>query len=112
MEPAQQRAVQTTVFTHRSISASLLDAQGSVKVVYSSSRLVTLCLSEIQFPASDEFQWGEVVERLVRPHAVVGCLPMTQLPVENGQLIGLRLDLVELFVVSAMGTLDVAVQLG
>jgi len=37
---------------------------------------------------------------------------MTQLPVENGQLVGLRLDLVELFVVSAMGTLDVAVQLG
>jgi hypothetical protein len=30
--------------------------------VYSSSRLVTLCLSPLEFPTGDEFQWGEVSE--------------------------------------------------
>jgi len=47
-----------------------------VKTLYSSSRLVTLCLSPISFPTGDEFQWGEVGERLVGAHAVVGVFPM------------------------------------
>ena len=44
--------------------------------MYSSSRLVTLCLSPLEFPAGDEFQWREVGERLVRADAVVGVFPM------------------------------------
>jgi predicted permease len=77
--------------------------------VYSSSRLVTLCLSPIVFPTSDEFQWGEVGEGLVRAHAVVGMFPMAQLVVEPWRLIGVRVHLIELFVVSAMGALDMSI---
>jgi hypothetical protein len=43
--------------------------------LYSSSRLVTLCLSPMEFPTGDEFQWGEVGEGLVRAHTVVGMFP-------------------------------------
>jgi len=63
---------------------------------------VTLCLSPIVFPTGDEFQWGEVGEGLVRAHAVVGMFPMAQLVVEPWWLIGVRVHLIELFVVSAM----------
>src|SRR5207245_9127826 len=52
------------------------------KEVYSSSRLVTLCLSPMKFPTGDEFQRSEVGERLVRAHAVVGVFPMAQLVIE------------------------------
>src|SRR5258705_2467750 len=41
------------------------------KRMYSSSRLVTLCLSPLEFPAGDEFQWREVGCRLVPADAVV-----------------------------------------
>ncbi len=46
------------------------------KVLYSSSRLVTPCLSPIVFPAGDELQWGEVGEGLVGAHAVVSVFPV------------------------------------
>src|SRR5579859_6273556 len=55
---------------------SLLAGETKCKELYSSSRLVTLCLSSVVFPAGDEFQWGEVGERLVRADAVVGVFPM------------------------------------
>ena len=48
---------------------------GTVKVVYSSSRLVTLCLSLVAFPAGDEFQRSEIGQRLVWANAVIDFLP-------------------------------------
>src|SRR6266849_1781089 len=80
--------------------------------VYSSSRLVTLCLSRIRLPSSDKFKWGEVGQGLVWTHTVVGFLPVPQLPVEHRQLIRLGLHLVKLFVVGAMRAFHVGVQLG
>jgi len=56
--------------------------------VYSSSRLVTLCLSGIRLPSSDEFKGGEIGQRLVWSHAVVGVFPAQQLAVERRHLIG------------------------
>src|SRR5438132_13603324 len=79
--------------------------------MYSSSRLVTLCLSPMEFPTGDEFQWGEVGERLVRAHAVVGVFPMAQLMIEPQWLVGVGMHLVELFVVRAMRALDMGVEL-
>ena len=81
----------------------------NVKLLYSSSRLVTLCLSRIVFPTSDEFQWGEISEGLVRAHAVVGMFPMAQLVVKPRWLIGVRLHLVELFMVGTVGALDMGI---
>jgi hypothetical protein len=37
--------------------------------MYSSSRLVTLCLSGLKFPTSDELEWSEVGQGLVRTQA-------------------------------------------
>src|SRR5882762_11148923 len=88
------------------------ESQTEVKGVYSSSRLVTLRLSEVVFPTGDRFQWSEVGKRLVWSDVVVNFLPVSQLTVQSGHLIGLRMHLVELFVVSAVGTFHVAVQLG
>src|SRR6266851_6316886 len=82
------------------------------KGLYSSSRLVTLCLSRIRLPSSDKFKWGEVGQGLVWTHTVVGFLPVPQLPVEHRQLIRLGLHLVKLFVVGAMRAFHVGVQLG
>src|SRR5258708_36382002 len=78
--------------------------------VYSSSRLVTLCLSPISFPTGDEFQWGEVGERLVRAHAVVGVFPMAQLMIELQWLIRVRVHLIELFMVGAVRALDMGIE--
>ena len=83
----------------------------AVKCVYSSSRLVTLCLRPIVFPTSDEFQWSEVSEGLVRAHAVVGVLPIAELMIEALWLVGVCVHLVELFVMGAVGSLDMGVQL-
>jgi len=81
------------------------------KPLYSSSRLVTLCLSSFVFPAGDEFQWGEVGEGLVWADGVVDLLPVAELAIEDGQLVRVGLYLVELFVVGAMGTLHMAIEL-
>ena len=78
--------------------------------MYSSSRLVTLCLSPMEFPSGDEFQRSEVGEGLVRAHAVVGMFPMAQLMIEPWWLIGVGVHLVKLFVVSAMGAFDMGIQ--
>lgn len=40
--------------------------------MYSSGRLVTLCLSEFKFPTSDEFERSEVSQGFVRAHAIGG----------------------------------------
>ena len=82
-----------------------------VKFLYSSSRLVTLCLSPKEFPTGDEFEWGEVGERLVGAHAVVGVFPAAELVIEPQGLIGVGVHLVELFVMRAMGALDMGVEL-
>src|SRR5258708_40055115 len=79
-------------------------------MLYSSSRLVTLCLSLISFPTGDEFQWGEVGERLVRAHAVVGVFPMAQLMIELQWLIRVRVHLIELFMVGAVRALDMGIE--
>src|SRR6266700_769826 len=84
---------------------------GRGNFVYSSSRLVTLCLSWVVFPTGDEFQWGEVGERLMRAHAVVGVLPTEQLTIQPWRLIGVGVYLIELFVVGAVRALHVRVQL-
>ena len=94
------------------LAVIILPLSFNVLNLYSSSRLVTLCLSPTEFPTGDEFQWGEVGERLVGSHAVVGMFPMAQLVIEPWWLIGVRVHLVKLFVVSAMGALDVSVQFG
>src|SRR5258708_29860387 len=78
--------------------------------LYSSSRLVTLCLSPISFPTGDEFQWGEVGERLVRAHAVVGVFPMAQLMIELQWLIRVRVHLIELFMVGSVRALDMGIE--
>ena len=70
---------------------------------------MTLCLSPIVFPTGDEFQWGEIGEGLVRAHAVVGVFPIAQRVVEPWWLIGVRVHLIELFVVSARGALDMSI---
>src|SRR5712671_7365879 len=85
------------------------DAHG--KSVYSSSRLVTLCLSRVRLPASEKFERGEVGEGLMGPYTVVGFLPASQLLVERGQLIGVGLHFVEFLIVRAVGALHVGVQL-
>src|ERR1700736_997405 len=54
------------------------------KGLYSSSRLVTLCLSGLEFPTSDKFEWSEVSQGLVRTHAIVSFFPVPQLRVERG----------------------------
>lgn len=41
--------------------------------------------------------------------AVVGTLPVPELPVEHGQVIRLGLNLVELFVVGTVGAFDISV---
>ena len=82
------------------------------KSVYSSSRLVTLCLSPMEFPTGDEFQWGEVGERLVGSHAVIDVFPMAQLIIEPWWLIRVRVHLIELFMVGAVRALDMGVQFG
>src|SRR6267143_6085474 len=84
------------------VQISLRGAARSVNRVYSSSRLVTLCLSEVAFPLSDELEWSEVGQRLMRAHAVVGFLPAEQLAVQHGGLIGFGMDLVELLVVGTI----------
>src|SRR5882762_1259308 len=81
------------------------------KMVYSSSRLVTLCLSRVRLPASEKFERGEIGEGLMGPYAVVGFLPASQLLVERGQLIGVGLHFVEFLVVRAVGALHMGVQL-
>src|SRR5258708_4422450 len=82
----------------------------AVNLLYSSSRLVTLCLSPISFPTGDEFQWGEVGERLVGAHAVVGVFPMAQLMIELQWLIRVRVHLIELFMVGAVRALDMGIE--
>jgi hypothetical protein len=67
----------------------------NVKLLYSSSRLVTLCLSPIVFPTGDEFQWSEISERLVRAHAIVGVFPAAQLLIEPGWVGGSILKEIE-----------------
>src|SRR6266403_5198696 len=62
-------------------SEILTDVPEIRESVYSSSRLVTLCLSEVVFPTGDKFQWGDVGEGLVWSDAVVGFLPAAQLTV-------------------------------
>src|SRR5712672_2143380 len=78
--------------------------------LYSSSRLVTLCLSRIRLQSSEKFERGEVGEGLMGPYAVVGFFPTSQLLVERGQLIGVGLHLVEFLIVRAVGALHVGVQ--
>src|SRR6266478_2312584 len=82
-----------------------------VKKVYSSSRLVTLCLSEVAFPLGDELEWSEIGQRLMWAHAVVGFLPAEQLAVQHGGLIGFGLDLVELLVVGTIRSFHVGIEL-
>jgi hypothetical protein len=60
--------------------------------MYSSSRLVTLCLSVVVFPPAYEFEWGEVGEGLVWTDAVVGSLPEEFL-IKDGQLVRVGSDL-------------------
>src|SRR6266403_4258790 len=79
--------------------------------MYSSSRLVTLCLSRVRLPASEKFERGEIGEGLMGPYTVVGFLPASQLLVERGQLIGVGLHFVEFLIVGAVGALHVGVQL-
>ncbi len=62
------------------------DLWRGVKEVYSSSRLVTLCLLSLVVPLSDELVGGEVTQGLVRPHGVVGVLPGQEFPVQGGHL--------------------------
>ncbi len=87
----------------------LAQRKHAVEGLYSSSRLVTLCLSPLEFPTVDEFQWGEVGERLVGSHAVIGVFPMAQLMIEPQGLIRVRVHLIELFMVGAVRALDVGV---
>src|SRR5256885_1995289 len=89
---------------------SIAKRQRVLECVYSSSRLVTLCLSRIRFPSSEKFEGSEVGEGLMGPYAVVGFLPAAQLLVKRGQLIGGGLHFVEFLVVSAVGALHVGVQ--
>ena len=72
---------------------------------------MTLCLSEVAFPLGDELEWGEVGQRLMRAHTVVGFLPTQQLAVQRGHLVGLRLDFAEFLVVGAVGPFHVGVEL-
>ena len=46
----------------------------------------------------------------MRAHAVVGVFLAAQLAIERGRLIGVRVHLVELFVMRAVGALDMGVQ--
>src|SRR5712692_6710566 len=80
--------------------------------MYSSSRLVTLCLSPMEFPTGDEFQWGEVGERLEGSHAVIDVFPMAQLIIEPWWLIEVRVHLIELWMVGAVRRFDMCVQFG
>jgi hypothetical protein len=80
--------------------------------MYSSSRLVTLCLSVRSFPPVQEFEWGEVGQGRMGPDVVVGVFPTAQLLVEASHLDGVRLHLVELFVVRTMRAFDVSIEFG
>src|SRR5258708_17473408 len=46
------------------VQISLRGAATSVNRVYSSSRLVTLCLSLVAFPLSDELEWNSAANSL------------------------------------------------
>src|SRR5579859_2694931 len=59
-----------------------------------------------------EFQRSEIAEGLVRAHGVVDVLPATKLRIQLCDVPVFRYDLIELLVVSAMRSFDVAVQLG
>src|SRR6266699_693286 len=115
--PSNRRQQKSWLCAHSSVrpaserNLSIFPPQGKSKILYSSSRLVTLCLSWVVFPTGDEFQWGEVGERLMRAHAVVGVLPTEQLTIQPWRLIGVGVYLIELFVVGAVRALHVRVQL-
>src|SRR6267142_2068059 len=95
---------------HWSGKLSIGKAADADNALYSSSRLVTLCLSRVRLPASEKFERGEVGEGLMGPYAVVGFFPTSQLLVERGQLIGVGLHFVEFLIVRAVGALHVSVQ--
>src|SRR6267154_578724 len=101
LEPAKEGTKTAKIITH---------FIKQVKRLYSSSRLVTLCLSRVRLPASEKFERGEIGEGLMGPYAVVGFLPASQLLVERGQLIGVGLHFVEFLIVSAVGALHMGVQ--
>src|SRR5260370_27205398 len=60
---------------------TLNEADGFVKPVYSSSRLVTLCPFRFAFPLEQELLWSKVSQGLVRAHTVVSIFPVSQLVV-------------------------------
>src|SRR6266481_8856055 len=106
-EPHHQRFGSEII--HKQFSVESLRPES--KFMYSSSRLVTLCLSEVVFPLGDELEWSEVGQRLMWAHAVVGFLPAEQLAVQHGGLIGFGLDLVELLVVGTIRPFHVGIEL-
>ena len=73
-----------------------------VKVLYSSSRLVTLGLLSLRLLLAEELLWGKVAQGLVRTHCVIGKLPKAELLVQGSDLQGKVIDLIELL---GMGTL-------
>ena len=80
--------------------------------MYSSTLLVTLGFILLGFPALEEFERGEIAERLVRAHRVVDVFPATKLRIQLCDIPALRDHLIELLVVCAMRPLDLAVELG
>src|SRR6516162_635200 len=89
---------------------SVPQREGGGKQVYSSSRLVTLCLS-VSLPALQKFEGGEVGEGLVGPDTVVGLFPLAELSVEYFGTVRVCADLIKLFVVGTVGALHVTVEL-
>src|SRR6266446_7050845 len=90
---------------------SMLGARSkTVNRMYSSSRLVTLCLFRFAFPLEQEFLGSKISQGLVRAHTVVSIFPDSQLLVKRRQAWLAVGQFVEFFVMRAIGPLHMAVQ--
>ena len=81
-------------------------------LVYSSSRLVTLCLLERDGFGVRNSRGGKVTERLVRAHRIVDAFPSPEIAIEGGELKRARDDLIELLGMPSLRPFQVSIEFG
>ena len=80
--------------------------------MYSSSRLVTLCLLGKGLVLGEELKRGKVTESLVRAHGIVDAFPSPEIAIEGGELERVGDNLMELLGMGPLGGFDPAIELG
>ena len=71
---------------------------------------MTLDFLLLRFPALQEFERGEIAERLVRAHGVVDVFPTTKLGIELRDVLAVGNHLIKLLVVRAMRAFDLPIE--